>query len=257
MKFKKIVLFFLILSILVCTCGCALGLEEIERDGVEYEKHNNRTAKYWKVASVGCGYEVPDTVYIPDEIDGIPVIGVGFEQWGGPTAKIWGAKRVYFPWSIEYSPIGNIGYTSEVKYIISASTEILVDIDEDLVYIIPLLLYNKSDKYCLNTNPFRKIDLKEQSNIYPANVAYFFNYEGNPNEGYFFVDWLGTTGRLTKPPYSPKREGYKFVGWYKEAECLNVWDFENDIAEEPKTTFDKDGNIIFNEFRLYAKWEKK
>lgn len=41
-------------------------------------------------------------------------------------------------------------------------------------------------------------------------------------------------------PVEPTRIGYTFGGWYKEADCTNVWDFDNDVVT---------GNIT-----LYAKW---
>lgn len=41
-------------------------------------------------------------------------------------------------------------------------------------------------------------------------------------------------------PAAPTRQGYTFGGWYKEAACINAWDFANDKVTE---------NIT-----LYAKW---
>ena len=41
-------------------------------------------------------------------------------------------------------------------------------------------------------------------------------------------------------PTAPTASGYLFRGWYKEAECINEWDFENDVITETTT--------------LYAKW---
>lgn len=41
-------------------------------------------------------------------------------------------------------------------------------------------------------------------------------------------------------PQDPVRDGYNFVGWFKEEECLNEWNFDEDIVEEDIT--------------LYAKW---
>ena len=41
-------------------------------------------------------------------------------------------------------------------------------------------------------------------------------------------------------PQDPVRDGYDFAGWFKEEECLNEWNFDEDIVEEDIT--------------LYAKW---
>ncbi len=49
------------------------------------------------------------------------------------------------------------------------------------------------------------------------------------------------SGNKIKEPSVPALTGYIFIGWYKEAECNNKWDFDSDIVE---------GNIT-----LYAGWE--
>ena len=48
--------------------------------------------------------------------------------------------------------------------------------------------------------------------------------------------------KVTKP-VDPTAEGFTFGGWYKEAECTNAWDFDNDLIDA--TTI------------LYAKWSDK
>ena len=48
-------------------------------------------------------------------------------------------------------------------------------------------------------------------------------------------------GKTAVAPADPSRSGYTFGGWYKEAACINAWDFSADIVT---------GNIT-----LYAKWE--
>ncbi|XZJ71130.1 InlB B-repeat-containing protein (plasmid) [Clostridium perfringens] len=46
---------------------------------------------------------------------------------------------------------------------------------------------------------------------------------------------------LVEKPTNPTREGYTFGGWYKEAECTTVWDFDTDKMTASNLT-------------LYAKW---
>lgn len=58
-----------------------------------------------------------------------------------------------------------------------------------------------------------------------------------------------------KAPEGPMREGYQFGGWYKEAECETPWDFERDRT--PAEEYDEEGNVIFREKELYAKWLPK
>ena len=255
MKFKKIVLFFLVLSMLVCTCGCVSKFKHVECDGVSYDKGSYKDGtSYLSIAIVGFNYDKSNVIYIPPEIEGRRITALGSIYGWGASCNIYGPEKIYFPWTIEVSLIESISYNEGAEYIISASTQTIIDTCTYFMYVIPKCMYNDP----IRTYPVRSvlssIDIREYSNIIPANVAYFFNYEENPNEGYFFVDLLEESGKIIKPPYDPKREGYKFAGWYKEAECVNAWDFENDIVE---INFDEEGERIYEEFCLYAKWEKK
>ena len=87
------------------------------------------------------------------------------------------------------------------------------------------------------------------------NVSYLFNYEGEPNAGYFFARGFEACEKIENTPYEPMREGYTFDGWYKEAECKNEWNFDEDKL--PKAEYDEDGNVEFVETKLYAKWIEK
>lgn len=72
-----------------------------------------------------------------------------------------------------------------------------------------------------------------------------FNYDEAPNEGYFFINDYPVGEMIENTPYEPVRERYTFAGWYKEAECLNVWNFGTDTYPEAATSV-----------LLYAKWDK-
>ncbi len=50
---------------------------------------------------------------------------------------------------------------------------------------------------------------------------------------------VASGGKITKPS-DPTDQDYTFAGWYKEAECINAWNFETDTVTEATT--------------LYAKW---
>lgn len=86
----------------------------------------------------------------------------------------------------------------------------------------------------------------------PANVAYKYNYDGAENDGYYFIDDYDGTVIEFVPP-SPTRHGYSFVGWYKEEECINLWDFESDVVP-PKNA--EENVWEYSETVLYAKWLK-
>ena len=89
--------------------------------------------------------------------------------------------------------------------------------------------------------------------IMPANVSYKWNYEGAPNFGYYWIDDYDNE-LIDYIPVDPVREGYKFAGWYKETECINKWNFENDII--PAKVYNSDNEYQYKETILYAKWEK-
>ncbi len=51
---------------------------------------------------------------------------------------------------------------------------------------------------------------------------------------------IANAGSTVTRPVDPTRAGYKFVDWYKEADCINIWNFDTDMVTD---------NIT-----LYAKW---
>ena len=84
-----------------------------------------------------------------------------------------------------------------------------------------------------------------------ANVLYDLNY--GENNIFLVDDCDGTTVNVLPP--NPIRQGYNFIGWYKEPECINLWDFENDIV--PAKEYSENGEYILKETILYAKWEEQ
>ena len=80
----------------------------------------------------------------------------------------------------------------------------------------------------------------------PANIAFMFNYEGCPNNGYYSIDYLEKTGKVHEP-LTPIRDGYVFGGWFADEQCTIMWNF------------DKTEVIIgesYQETKVYAKWIK-
>ena len=49
-------------------------------------------------------------------------------------------------------------------------------------------------------------------------------------------------GELLEEPEDPVREGYTFIGWYKDPACDDLWDVETDTIE--------------SDTNLYAGWQK-
>ncbi len=82
-----------------------------------------------------------------------------------------------------------------------------------------------------------------------VNVIYYMN--DDTDNAFFVDDCDGTTVNVIPP--DPYRIGYEFAGWYKEKECINSFDFENDII--PNKEYDEENNYILKENNIYAKWE--
>ena len=91
---------------------------------------------------------------------------------------------------------------------------------------------------------------KIYSNYNSANVVYYLNDDTDLT---FFCDDCDGTKVNVIPP-DPYRDGYKFIGWYKEKEGINEFDFENYII--PSKEYDGENVYILNETSIYAKWEK-
>ena len=90
---------------------------------------------------------------------------------------------------------------------------------------------------------------------YPANVTFYLKYEVKEGEReYHWIDDVEDGEKIEVVPEEPKREGYKFGGWYKEQECINKWDFAKDTVEKVKV--DRTNYTEFVENKLYAKWMK-
>ncbi len=71
------------------------------------------------------------------------------------------------------------------------------------------------------------------------------------NDGFYWIDDYDNQ-QIGIIPDNPKRDGYQFAGWYKEPECINEWNFKEDVVS--KKIYDEEGNYVYQETILYAKW---
>lgn len=128
-------------------------------------------------------------------------------------------------------------------------------------YYILYLRGNSSfegNSYYPNRN--RSYGIIESTKQYPgkyliANVSYMYNYNMAENDGFYFIDNYSYGERIEYIPNNPTRYGNIFDGWYKEKECINKWYFENDTLPNP--IYDEEGNVIYQETKLYAKWVRE
>ena len=246
----KVLLILIVLAMAISASGCTSEVPRYcEFGDFVYSNDYYNGYTLFTVADSAIDKEV---LYIPDEVNGQTLKVLGSQPIIGGRKMSFGRcvnmKRVYFPWSIEETAesINWPGYADnnrEKHCIISASTITFIDtMVSNQLYVVPNQYYI-SHQFCLN-----------DEDIVSANIAFLFNYDCHPNQGYFFVDYVEESGTVIQPPYTPKREGYTFAGWYKESECINAWNFDTDVVT---IEFDEEGNRIYEEICLYAKWIEK
>ncbi len=84
--------------------------------------------------------------------------------------------------------------------------------------------------YRQDYNSIYRVDPTKMSQV-------LFDSQGGSDMDYIIAD----KDTLIQAPDSPTRPGYTFEGWYKEAECINKWDFATE-------------KVASNNMTLYAKW---
>ena len=224
---------------------------------------------YFRAAYPGDGYglyKIDDfersinetTIIVPDNVNGNDLRllgGKGFMLTMQFYLECSKTERIYLPWSIfARGEFAQFDYSEKLRYVILCSNHSLVTDFEPIK--------NKGSAYVITNYYYEKalgkgnsyLENQMRRHYLPANIAFLFNHAGNPNEGYFFIDLIEESGKIMKPPYDPRREGFIFQGWYKDAECTERWDFETD---EITIRFDEEGNRIYEEIRLYADWEEQ
>ena len=82
-------------------------------------------------------------------------------------------------------------------------------------------------------------NLEEDTTVY-AKWARINTVTFNSNGGTAVESVKVESGNVVDAPQAPTKEGFKFVGWYKEAELTNKFNFET--------------TEINNDITLYAKW---
>ena len=222
----------------------------------------------------------PETMVIPAYYKGKEV-QVGYRSQNWPSQNFFpsltNVSCVYFPFgnyddSIDVIPVGNNLVLETIYYCVDwvRSVEGLFQkkgsVDRVLYCKYPAFLERKGriNMDLIETVSMENaytmivtvtIDLRDlydyQYKIRVANTAYMFNYDGEPNGGYFFINNFDWGKKIDPAPYMPMRNGYEFKGWYKEPECINLWNFESDILPQESEIGENP------ETKLYAGWEKK
>lgn len=203
------------------------------------------TQKAYILGLTESGLEQTVLVY-PEEIDGIPVYGIGYEiqliNGTEPVGDFYSSqlKKLFYPTMPKETIIGNLSFSFN-GYSVYWNSGTSPGNGNGAIYG-----YNF---YCSKIK--QKPIYNDCNRI--ANISYVYNYNGSPNEGYYWVDSYDESVITFIPP-EPQREGYSFEGWYKEAECINEWDFSTDITGKEIVLDTNKTYDAYEGIYLYAKW---
>ena len=244
---RRLLRTFLLLMLLVTLFGC-----DFWHYSDEYIVYNSMGDSYTIVSLTDLG-KSQDYIIIPAYVNGhkVEVAGVGLH-----SNNIGNVKKVFISQEIntwEYDTLQEDG----VKTFILSNY--IGDDDSEYHYLyVSSWLYNNLNygnqgETVLEDNKlsyYKAMWFYNYVNV--ANVSYPYNYENSPNEGYYWIDDYNYGEKIIIIPPEPVRDGYIFDGWYKEPECQNKWLFDIDVL--PEISYDENGDVVYNETELYAKW---
>ncbi len=162
--------------------------------------------------------------------------------WDFATDKVTGDTTLYAGWSVD------------TNYFLSVTFKVFGKEDQK-IYLPKGSMLDPSDcpaiseeldqnwyidnKYT-RTWDFAKNTLTKNTVLYAKGKEYTVTFTTDP-AGKPTTE-TGYAGNRVVKPEDPKKDGYKFTGWFKDSECSQEWDFYTDLIEGDLT--------------LYAGWEE-
>ena len=191
-----------------------------------------------------------EVIVVPKMIDGYEVKEIGKNIMFLGSKGNWVSEKLVKVFCLAYMEIepGSLQNSPNIKKIIVLSSEKRY---YEKFWGSNLSVYITSKEYDNNYNNTSYVH-DEDLMIYYANVSFMYNYENAKNDGYYWIDDYDYGEKIAYIPENPERDGYAFGGWYKETECINAWSFETDTL--PEVQYTEDGEKIYQETKLYAKW---
>ena len=258
-----------VLCILFTMTGCLKYQKITSGDFVYVPKDENRAVLY--SLSEDCIDLKKEIIIIPPYIDGKEIFAIGMQIYYSSYAKITSnaMKEVYVPYTvtalvhtsgmIRGKALEKVCFASNALFEKESNYSPAFGFDKETWYGS---YYNgeKDQKYYITKIAYKTIQNSfeswwlETDKIFIANTSFQFNYEDSPNDDYFFINNFEYGKKINEPPYEPTREGYSFIGWYKEPNCINAWNFATDTLPSEQT--DANGKTLYQETKLYAKWQK-
>lgn len=194
-----------------------------------------------------------DVLIIPKEIDGHKVVSVGYYgSFQSNYFKGFGEyEYVYIPYEVAYySPDDIFKDSKEKKLGITIILENFVSVDTS-EYGINFVSFPRGT----NVKNLEKLD-GQRYDYDIASIIFSYNYDTPYIDDiyfYFSKEKGENNDRIVYVPDNPTREGYTFTGWYKEEECINLYDFSEKLSSDiyDITIFYHDRLEI-----LYAGWKE-
>ena len=76
-----------------------------------------------------------------------------------------------------------------------------------------------------------------------TDITYTVRFYTNSEDVFNIASQTVGEGQLVREPDTPKRTGYRFIGWFKDKELTQIWTFALDT--------------VYGDMTLYAKWQKR
>lgn len=255
--FKILCAFLSCMCIIFSMTGC-LASKEITCGDFVYIPEGEDKAILCRL-STECFNSGKEVIIIPPYLDGREVYCIGAVYYFGSSSTIYSKtmKEVYVPYTVTAIDAA----TQNTSVIRGDAVDKVCVVSNGLIREhYKLALLDAKINYFITPQSYTFLQTIENNDfvllrkICAANTSFLFNYKGSPNDDYFYIDNDSYGETIDRPPYEPTREGYIFAGWYKEPECVNAWNFDSDTlpAKQP----DADGNTLYQETKLYAKWQK-
>ena len=209
-------------------------------------KNKNVVEKFVRIRKITEEAKLKKTLVVPQYVEGIEVKEIG---WRGLPICNWNTRvleKIYIPFLPKkiYDP------SVSCQFIIL--TNVIPDDVELQVYAYITSFYHEEGVSNNFVPEIKGINSYNCSNCRFANVSYMYNYDEAPNDGYYWIDDYEYGEIITYRPEDPIRDGYLFGGWYKEKECINKWNFDDDKL--PEEINPGAHQYSYQETILFAKW---
>ena len=228
-------------TLFCCLTGCGLGEKKVVDENFFCKVIDENNIAIGNVKT----YPQSGAVFFPGQIEGYTVLQIGFSSgfgFGGNgylhTSGENGIiiERCYFPHTIKEVCNGYMHLTSGNLKIFYCGEVVDLGIlatDRDSIIYVPAERYEAFDNV---------LSEYYHGSLLKANVSYHLNDNEN---SYYYIDYYENGEKISYIPPIPQRDGYTFGGWFKEADCTNQWNFEEDTI-----LFTEEQTVI----KLYAKW---